>query len=93
MRLFEKSNKKFKNLKSAKEGEHMAFDYSKLKGRIVERFGSQRAFAEKLGITEVSLTRKMQNQAAWKQSEIVKAKNLLGIPPEETDLYFFTINV
>ena len=33
--------------------------YAKLKGRIVEKYGSQREFAKAIGISEVAMSRKM----------------------------------
>ena len=35
----------------------MVYSYSKLKGRIVEKFGSQSAFANELGVSENSVSR------------------------------------
>ena len=37
------------------------YNYGKLKGRIIEKFGSQKAFAEKLGWSEGKLSKKLNN--------------------------------
>ncbi|MBR1737563.1 MAG: DUF739 family protein [Firmicutes bacterium] len=71
----------------------MPLDYSKLKGRIIERFGSQKDFAKAMELSERSLSIKMNNEAAWKQSEILKAVQLLGISESEIAQYFFTLKV
>lgn len=68
----------------------MSFDYSKLRGRIIEKFGSQQKFAAKLGLSERSLSLKMMNKTAWKQTEIKLCCELLDIPVKEIHLYFFT---
>lgn len=36
--------------------------FSKLKGRIVEKYGSQRAFARHIGITEQTVTNKIKGK-------------------------------
>lgn len=69
----------------------MAYNYRKLKGKIVEVFANQATFAEKIGLSERSLSLKLNGKIDWKQSEIVKAITLLGIDKGEIDLYFFTI--
>ena len=36
----------------------MSFNYSKLRGRIIEKFGTQGCFARKLGVSERTLSLK-----------------------------------
>lgn len=71
----------------------MAYDYSKLKGRIVECFGKQQAFAAAMGWSERTCSLKLSNQVFWKQPEITQATQLLKIRKEEIQQYFFTQNV
>lgn len=71
----------------------MAFDYRKLKGRIIEKYDSQRMFAEAMGLSTRSLSLKMTGKRAWKQEEIVKAYKILDIPASEISAYFFTLKV
>lgn len=71
----------------------MAFDYSKLKGKIVEKFGTQGAFAKALGLSQRSLSFKLQGKVFFRQDEIDKSINLLGIEPADIDKYFFARNV
>jgi hypothetical protein len=68
----------------------MAFDYSKLRGKIYERFGNQKAFAKAMGMTSATLSKKLSNKIDWRRTEITTACGLLGIPIEEVPLYFFT---
>lgn len=71
----------------------MAFDYSKLRGRIVEKFGSQSDFAKAFGCSDRTLSLKMNGKISWKQSEIIKAMSLLGLSGEDIQDYFFTLEV
>ena len=63
--------------------------YSKLKGKIKEYFGTNKAFAQAMGMDLSSLSMKLNNKSPWKREEIEKACELLQIPIEEVYLYFF----
>lgn len=67
----------------------MAFDYSKLKGRIVEKYSTQYAFAGKMGWSERTLSLKLNGIRAWKQPEICRALFLLELSREDINDYFF----
>lgn len=69
----------------------MPYNYSKLLGRIVEKVGTQANFAEKLGLSERSISLKLNGRVGWKQTEISKACEILEILPAEIPAYFFTI--
>lgn len=71
----------------------MAFDYSKLRGKIKEVYGTQDNFAAKLGIGRVSLSQRLNNLLDFSQEEINKSCEILGIKKEEIPVYFFTIKV
>ena len=71
----------------------MAFDYSKLRGRIVERFGSQQKFAEAMGMSERTLSLKINGKRSWKQPEILEVVKKLGLTEEDIQDYFFTLKV
>lgn len=68
----------------------MSFNYSKLAGRIKEKFGTQSNFSTSMGLSERSLSQKMNNKKGWKQREILKACILLGVSVSEIPAYFFT---
>ena len=67
----------------------MSYDYSKLEGRIVEKFGTRENFAKSLGITKKAVSEKLNNKTIWKQPEIYRAMELLSIPGGKIELYFF----
>ena len=68
----------------------MVFDYSKLSGLINQKYTTRVNFATKIGLSENSLSSKMNNKRPWKQAEICKACELLGINQAEIAAYFFT---
>lgn len=71
----------------------MIYDYSKLNGKIIEKFGKQYAFAEAIGWSERTCCLKLNNKVEWKQSEIIGACKLLGIQESEICAYFFAYEV
>ena len=68
-------------------------DYSKLRGKIREVFGTQDAFAKAMEMDCSTLSLKLNNKSEWTHSEIEKACTLLGISIEEVHIYFFTAKV
>lgn len=73
--------------------EKLFFDYSKLAGKIKEQFGSQKEFAGALGISETTLSCKMNNIYYFTQAEIKSASKLLKLEPGTVSEYFFTLKV
>lgn len=71
----------------------MAYDYSRLNGKIVEVFGTRGSFASAMEMSERSLSLKLNNQVSWRQPEMTKACFLLSINPEDIKDYFFTLEV
>lgn len=65
------------------------YSYSKLKGRIVERYGTQANFAYKLGISKNSMSKKLTCKTEFSQSDIKRWAELLGIEKGEYEEYFF----
>lgn len=71
----------------------MAYDYTKLNGRIIEKCGTRAAFAKKMGLSERTISLKLNNKVSWKQPEMQKATEILEISEDEIQSYFFTIKV
>lgn len=69
------------------------YDYRKLRGRIREMFGTQANFARKIGLSEVSVSNKLNNIVDWGQEEIEKTITALDIPYPDIHAYFFTHKV
>lgn len=73
-----------------KGGLLMEFGYAKLRGRIVEKFGTQEKFAEALGISNTTMSLKMTGKRAFSQRDIIKWCELLDIDKLEAGSYFFS---
>ena len=69
--------------------ERVVFDYSKLNGRIREKFGTQKKFAESMGISSTTMSKKLTNKIDFGQAEINRAVRILDIDPGDISLYFF----
>lgn len=67
----------------------MSFDYRKLKAAIIERYNSQSAFAKEIGVSERTLSLKMNGKIAWKQPEIIQAIKALNLTTDDIQEYFF----
>lgn len=61
----------------------------KLRGKIIEVFGSCGAFAEAMGMTPNTLSFKLSRKFPWKKPQMEKACKLLGLKfPEDVKDYF-----
>ena len=69
------------------------YNYDKLSGKIVERFKTQADFAKAIGLSERSISLKLNGKLGWKQQEMAKSCELLGIEVEEIGSYFFNLRV
>lgn len=71
----------------------MQFDYSKLRGRIIEVCGSQAAFAKLMNMSERTLSLKLSCKRAWKQPEICQALEVLKLSKDDIKEFFFETKV
>lgn len=77
----------------------MRFDYSKLKGKIIEVFGSQEAYAEKMNLSNTAISNKLNNKVPFSQPDIYKTLDLLNVKSSDLNFaqclkdYFFTPKV
>ncbi len=71
----------------------MAYNYSKLNGKIIEICGSQGEFARLMEVSERTISLKLNNKVMFKQNEITKACQILKINQDEILDYFFTLQV
>lgn len=68
----------------------MTKDFSKLSGKIVEKYGTQYNFAIALGLSERSLSLKLNNKVGWRDEEMERAIDLLDLDLNDIPVYFFT---
>ena len=70
----------------------MSFRYNKLRGRIIEIFGSQAKFAEAIRVSEQTVTAKLNGRSPFSQDDIVTWSEALEIEQCDIGSYFFTQN-
>ncbi len=63
--------------------------YAKLRGRIVEVYGSQAKFADVLGVSQQIITAKLNGSSQFTQQNIISWANALGIDADNIGAYFF----
>lgn len=67
----------------------MNYKYNKLRGRIIEMYGSQTKFANALDTTKISVSNRMTGKTGFSQEDIEKWSHLLEIDQSEYGAYFF----
>lgn len=63
--------------------------FGKLREKIKIVFGTQKAFAEAMGMNVATLNAKLNSKATWTMEEMNKVCSLLDIPSVEIVDYFF----
>lgn len=71
------------------EDKDIIFDFSKLRGRIKEIYGTQTAFAVAMLMNDATLSNKLNNNVEFSPKEIIRACILLHIDNKEINTYFF----
>ena len=69
------------------------FDYSKLRGKIKEVLNNESNYAGLLGISNASVSAKLNSKVPFSITEMDKSIVALKIPKEEIYDYFFTKKV
>ena len=71
------------------------YDYSKLIGRIIERFGTRDAFCKAYGISNSALSEILLNKRRFPQNHMKRmaSPEFLDIPLSEYGEYFFKLDV
>ena len=69
------------------------FDYSKLLGRIKEICGTQKEFADRIGMSLTAVNERLRNKRDFTCTDICRACEVLFIPHEEIPAYFFVLKV
>jgi hypothetical protein len=69
------------------------FETSKLRGRIIEKFGSQQAFAKAAKNSVSFISQYLNGRKFLDQRTMEKWIDLLEIPAAEISSYFFTLKV
>lgn len=66
------------------------YEYKKLRGRIVEKYGTIKHFSEESGIPLQNVNNKLNSKgSSFSQKDIVEWCRVLCIPVEKIGVYFF----
>ena len=72
-------------------GGAMEYDYSVLRGKIRDLYGSEKAFASAIGMASATLSMKLNNRREFTQGEIRKIMDALHEDRAMASRYFFTL--
>jgi hypothetical protein len=67
----------------------ITYDYSKLLGRIKEKYGTRENLVKKITISSTSLNLRLNNKLRFDQQDIKELCRALDIEEEEIPDYFF----
>lgn len=68
-------------------------EYRKLRGRIIEKYGTLDAFYRRLNISKTQASKKMTGKAGFSQKDIIEWSELLDIDLKDVGLFFYALNV
>ncbi|MBQ6638506.1 MAG: DUF739 family protein [Lachnospiraceae bacterium] len=66
-----------------------AYEYRKLRAKIVEKYRTQEEFAKAIGMSSVGVNLKLNGARGFSQKDIEKWADILGIKKEDYLDYFF----
>lgn len=69
------------------------YNYDKLNGRIKEKCKTQSNFAKKMGLSERTVSKKLNNEVPFKQPDIARALEVLELDENDIQAYFFNLKV
>ncbi len=64
-------------------------EYNKLRGRIVEKFGTMSNFAEKIGSTRQTVSLKLTGKSEFGKKDIQRYADALDIKNDQIGVFFF----
>lgn len=71
----------------------MEYDYSVLRGRIKEKFGSESALTSAIGMNRSTFSQKINNQSEFTQQDMIQIMSALKEDTWQIGLFFFTPKV
>ena len=71
------------------------YNYGNLLDRIKDIYGTQKNFAKAMGISEHTISRKLNNEITWSQKDMLKASDVLQFENgyDSIPKYFFVLKV
>lgn len=67
----------------------MTFDYSKLRGLIKERYGTEQRFAIACDVTTTTMSLWLSGKTNLRRNNIMKMATALKLHPEDIGIFFF----
>lgn len=68
-------------------------NYRKLRGKIIEKFGTIGKFCERIGRTKVSVSNKLNGKTGFSQREILAWCDILDIDHKDIGDFFYDISL
>ena len=68
-------------------------EYNKLRGRIIEKFGTIEKFADFLEKSRITVSNKLNGKSNFSRDDIIFWSSALGISQDEIGSYFFDESV
>lgn len=65
------------------------YDHNKLRGKIREKYGSEVKFAKSMGLSQATLSAKLNDKVDFTRTELIKMQELLNISDDEFRGIFF----
>lgn len=65
------------------------YDHNKLRGKIREKYGSEVKFAKSMGLSQATLSAKLNDKVDFTRTELIKMQELLNISDDEFREIFF----
>jgi transcriptional regulator with XRE-family HTH domain len=67
----------------------MAYRYARLRGRIIEKYGSYSKFASRVNTSTQTVSAKLNGKSQFYPEDIYNWSEVLGLSLSETSAYFF----
>ncbi len=64
-------------------------EYNKVRGRIVEKYGTISNFAEKIGSSRQTVSQKLTGKSEFSRDDIQRYADALEIPKDDIGVFFF----
>lgn len=71
----------------------LIFDYSRLKGKIIEKYDTQSKFIESISMSEPTFIKKINSNGYFTQKEIIEIMNKLDVEINDLNIcnYFYCL--
>lgn len=66
------------------------FDYTLLKVLYIEKYKNVKNFSKAIGLKPATVTKKLRGESSWKNTEMIRVINALGLGQDSIVPLFFT---